>query len=241
MRNKRKVILIAVVSVVIISCVIATVYKNSKLYYKSREVGDTIKLGEYEIDNLAFNGDDKIEWLVLAKEDDKMLVITKECIELKVFNHNAFGSDGEFVNWGTSELREWLNNKFFNETFSDKEKKLILTSNVEATPNPDHNCFAGNDASDKIFLLSIDEANKYFDSDEARVASPTEYLVSTFSEINGESYLTDNNSIPWMLRTVGSTEYYVSIVNKDGSIDSDGYNPNSELATLRPAMWIDIS
>ena len=99
-----------------------------------------------EIKNVEFgsypqtaNGDiQAIEWQILAKEENKMLVISKYAIEAKRFDVSS-------NDWKNSEIRQWLNGDFYNNAFSEQEKKNI-------------NSFNG----DNVFLLSMEEASKYF-------------------------------------------------------------------------------
>ena len=40
------------------------------------------------------------------------------------------------VTWETSTLREWLNESYFNDAFSDEEQAMILTTSVPNPANP---------------------------------------------------------------------------------------------------------
>ena len=51
---------------------------------------------------------------------------------------------------------------------------MIPTVTVSANKNPKYDTDPGNTAKDRVFLLSIVEAEKYFTSDEARKCIPTE-------------------------------------------------------------------
>lgn len=48
-----------------------------KKTFKEANVGEYVTFGHYEQDNDESNGKEDIEWLVLEKEDDKVLVISK--------------------------------------------------------------------------------------------------------------------------------------------------------------------
>ena len=130
---------------------------------KSVNVGDTYRFGSYEQDNNKSNGQEDIEWLVLAKEGTKILVISKEALDCKPYNT----SDTD-VTWETCTLRKWLNNDFINAAFSADERTMIPTVTVSADKNPDYSTNPGNATQDQVFLLSITEVNKYFSSYSAR-------------------------------------------------------------------------
>lgn len=85
---------------------------------KSVNVGDTYRFGSYEQDNNKSNGQEDIEWLVLAKEGTKILVISKEALDCKPYSYTN-------VTWETCTLRKWLNNDFINAAFSADERTMI--------------------------------------------------------------------------------------------------------------------
>lgn len=129
---------------------------NPRSKYASIPVGGYITLGTYEQDNNISNGKEDIEWLVLAKETDKMLVISKYGIDCKPYNE-----EWEDVTWETCTLRTWLNDEFYNTAFSSKEQKKIAETKVVNDDNPISGAKGGNDTKDKVFLLSMDETLEY--------------------------------------------------------------------------------
>ena len=81
-------------------------------------------------------------------------------------------------------LRSWLNNTFLNAAFSAEEQKQILITTVTTDKNPSYSTNPGNNTSDKLFLLSITEADKYFTSDSARQCKPTAYAEAQGCYVN---------------------------------------------------------
>ena len=87
--------------------------------------------------------------------------------------------DSNSNNYAESEIREWLNNDFYNTAFNDLQKEIIntvLVDNSARSTNPDNNAmywnsgknnYASSNTSDKVWLLSVQEVTniKYeFDS-----------------------------------------------------------------------------
>ena len=144
--------------------------EESKVNIDDINVGDIYVFGAYEQDNDKTNGKEKIEWQVFAKEGTKIFVISKYGLDAQPYNT-------EFVDvtWETCTLRDWLNDDFINTAFTNAEKAMIPTVTVTADKYPDYETDPGNDTQDKVFLLSIEEAAKYFDSDTARECEVTEY------------------------------------------------------------------
>jgi len=202
---------------------------------KNASVGDVVYFGLYEQDGITSNGKEVIEWLVLEKKDNQALVISKYGLDRQDYNYMAE------VTWETCSLRKWLNSSFMDTDFSAKEQNSILSSMVTADKNPENNIFPGNNTTDKVFLLSFTEANKYFHSDETRICVPTYYAEAQGVGISDEYEPNGNFSCWWWLRTPGKDLYQVMAVYLAGSFSYNGCYVNTDHGpAVRPAMWIDI-
>ena len=197
-------------------------------------VGSLIKYGKYEQDNDSSNGIEDIEWIILAKDDNKMLVISDKAIDCKPY-HSSYGN----TTWEECSLRRWLNDTFVNEAFTTEEQEKILTTNVTADANPDYDTDAGNDTEDKVFLLSIEEVNRYFNNDSERQCVSTEYAKANGAytyEIDGAS-----NCFWWLRSQGGYSNKSASVVNSDGTVSKYGNAVDDNRDCVRPAMWISLA
>ena len=171
------------------------------------EVGDFVKFGRYPQES--GNESQPVEWQVLSKENGQTLVISRYGLDTKRF-------DGSLQNWVNSEIRKWLNGEFYNGAFAAEEKARIKSFN-----------------QDNVFLLSDEEAEKYFADDDARKCKPTSYAEAkgALTEDNGCGY--------WWLRSpYPSLSSYVCSVNGDGDI---GINFVDDInGSVRPALWISL-
>ena len=190
--------------------------------------GDTVFFGAYEQDNNTSNGKEDIAWLVLEVKDGKALVVSKYALDCKQYN-----TSNTDVTWETCTLRKWLNNDFINAAFSSYEKAMIPTVTVSADKNPDYSANPGNATQDQVFLLSITEANKYFNSTGARQCEPTDYAVA-----NGAWESDSGNFRWWWLRSPGVTQNSAARVSGGGIVSSAGYDVDYNNGAVRPAMWI---
>ena len=145
---------------------------------KEAKAGDIVTYGTYEQDGDYDNGKEAIEWIVLDKQDGKLLLISRYALAEMSYDYK-----GEEVTWEKCSLRKWLNDMFVKEAFSDKEIKHIPTIKVTADKNPTFDTDPGNDTEDQVFLLSIPEVEKYFKikTGDERNCYPTEYAMITQS------------------------------------------------------------
>lgn len=209
-------------------------YKIQKI--EGANVGDIIYYGLYEQDNNTSNGKEDIEWIVLAKENNRILVISDKALDCQPFNET-----GEDVTWRTCTLRKWLNDDFFNSAFSNAEKKRIPTVTVLADKNPEFSINSGKATKDKVFLLSIKEVNKYFNSKISRQCMPTNFAVAQGGYISN-TYSADVKATCWWLRSPGGYGLVcAAYVDNIGDIRAYGASVESDNGTVRPAMWINLN
>ena len=204
-------------------------------------VGNYVKFGSYPQSKSGM-GDTPIKWLVLARDGDKALLISKYALDCVRYNEERM-----FVTWETCTLRKWLNNNFYNRAFSADEQQYIVESVVTADIDPIHDTKLGNDTTDKVFLLSNTEAHKYFSNDNARICYATAYAEEhcALKGIDGEACM-------WWLRSSGHRGYEAACVSSDGSLYSRSclydfdifpcrrHDADVDCTNLnvRPAVWV---
>ncbi len=191
-------------------------------------VGDYVVYGSYEQDNDSANGKEDIEWLVLAKEGNKALLISKYALDCQKYNNS-----GE-TTWETCSLRKWLNGTFISTAFSTDEQNLIISSTITADRNPDYGTSPGKNTIDKIFLLSITEANKYFNSDSARQCQGTAYCYAQ------GAYKAFNGACWWWLRSPGVISDYAASVDYYSNVNTLGGFMDDDDGGVRPALWVNL-
>jgi len=194
LKKPPKAVLIAVTSIVIVIIVIFGIVSNIPIKVK---VGDIIQFGGYD-------------WHVLKVKDESALIISDKILEKREYNKEWVS-----VTWETCTLRAYLNGDFY-DSFSETDKKRIIRTTNENPDNPEHEIDGGNDTDDYIFLLSIDEVNKYFKNDSAR-----------------------NVDFTWWLRSPGINFNFAVLVLGGGRVSVDGTNVNGTCG-VRPALWIKL-
>lgn len=210
--------------------------KYNQILMRKAAVRDKITFGTYEQDNVTSNGTEDIEWLVLAKENNKILVISDKALDSQPYNEKR-----QSITWEQCSLRKWLNDSFLNAAFSEEERALIQNTTVSADKNPSYNTSPGNATTDKVFLLSINEAKKYFNSNDARKCAPTAYAKAQGANTNNTNKTPSGaDACWWWLRSPGNYQNYAAHVLSDGSVYYRGYNINYDHFCVRPALWISI-
>ena len=197
----------------------------------SVSVGDHFTFGSYP---QGANGEEQpIEWRVLAVESGKALVISEKLFDCVQYNETYTD-----VTWETCTLRKWMNNDFISKAFSSSQQAKLATVTNENRDNPDYHTSGGNATQDKIFALSIDEAEKYFGSDDDRMAAPTGYAKKQ------GAYVSDSYSLPsgektgwWWLRSPGINSDSAALVFGYGSIYQYGSYVYNDDGCVRPAFW----
>lgn len=188
-------------------------------------VGDTVLMGKYE----QGNGIKPIEWRVLDRVGHKVLLLSEYGIDCKPFDTIKTN-----VTWETCSLRTWLNITFKNTAFDSDEKELILSTTVTADKNPTYDTSPGENTTDKVFLLSITEVNKYFKSDSARQCKGTAYCYER------GAYKGNNGNCLWWLRSPGYSSSNAARVINGGSVDDYGDSVYRSQNAVRPALWINL-
>ena len=200
-------------------------------------IGDIVTFGAYEQDGNMTNGSEPIEWQVLDFQNGKALIISICALE---FTYEMSEPLSNTRTWENSNTRTWLNEIFYEEAFSDLEKAAVCISNVPADANPEYDVYQGNDTEDRIFLLSYDEAERYFYSDADRQCRPTDYLLARA----GYTYEDETDNAWWILRSIGGNSSWDSTwgrVNWRGTIDYYCSGVGDVIIAVRPALWINLA
>lgn len=174
---------------------------NAKL--RNPKVGDEIYFGTK-------NGG-RIWWTILSVHDRMAFIIS--CKNITEMTYHFPGGE---ITWADCTLREWLNNDFISGYFTPTEQARILPCKLNNDNNPQFNTPGGVTTTDKVFLLSINEANQLFANNQARA-----------------------NGLWWWLRSPGVSPSYVAGVSDDGEIRTGGCNVFKGRG-VRPALWIKL-
>lgn len=173
------------------------------------EVGDAVVFGSYEQNGNTEDGAETLEWIVLEKQDDKLLLISRYCIDTLPYNNERASAD-----WATSSLNAFLNGEFYDNAFSEDEKASVKEGE-----------------NGLVTILSAEEAARYYEYDSWRAGVATEYAVSKGARVEEESCW-------WWLRDAGSVDSSAAYVHFNGSVQTKGFAVDYDAVAVRPVIWV---
>lgn len=172
-------------------------------------------LAEYTVGNTVLFGSkdgQPISWKVIDENGKIRMLLAEGLVAQQPYNERYLDTS-----WQTCSLRRWLNGPFIREVFSLEEQTRILATRVENLPSPKYYTNGGANSVDKLFILSLEEVEKYLPSDALRKVGAW-----------------------WWLRSPGCNLLSAASVYEDGSIYDTGININYTDGGVRPAMWIRL-
>lgn len=189
---------------------------GTKSPYAEAEVGDIITFGQYEQNNSQADGKEPIEWIILEKQNEKILLLSK----FVLFNESSSGKD-----WWKNDIRVSLNSDFISEAFLPNEQNMLCETTFET----------GMQTNDRVFLLSKEEVEKYLPSVESRKSalSLSSNDFSSWWLRSCKSYASEK----------GNTIYQQYCVNYKGIIYTHSFSDSSLGINrgIRPALWLDTT
>lgn len=240
MQENKKIIAAAAILlfIAIVIIVICQSLKNNENVVLYKEAGadmarEIITFGRYEQDGDTSNGAEPIEWIVLDKQEDSMLIISRYGLDCQNYNTE----NTHRISWETCTLRDWLNNEFYNAAFNDAEKTAIKKTIISSRKNLKSE---ENSISDNVFCLSMDEADTYFKTEEARAAKPTLYAAAQGVHANELGMSRFYGNCWWWLRSPDGKWNDAAGVSYYGSVVIFDHAPYYNYLAVRPALWIEI-
>lgn len=237
----------------------ATSLKNPSIASNGVATWDCVYFGRYPQSDTTGKTSDPIKWRVLSVNGNDAFLMA-DC-NLDARRYNELWNSNEVLKnltWDNSTVRSWLNGygsdsnlykadyskeSFMSRAFAASEQAAILTTTV-ANSAPSHQ------TTDKIFLLSYDEATNpsYGFSSSGDSTDLTRSIKNTAYVTAGGSYGQDMKNKPasgngyWWLRTLvtayPNNAVYVGVT---GVIHQDGYYVDMGNYTVCPALHLNLS
>lgn len=179
------------------------------------KAGSLIELGTYK--------GETIQWRILEAGNGKAFLLSEKALDFRPYHQKM-----ESVFWANSDLRKWLNSTFYQEAFSDEERRtILLTGNMDS---------GGIITEDYVFLLSLEELGEYLQATLMRRCFPTENAGPEESE---SEY--SGRCCRWWLRSISRYPGRAESITERGTLgitERDKQPVNASGTAVRPAMWI---
>jgi hypothetical protein len=144
----------------------------------------------------------KYQWRVLHIDEANNRAL---CITERIIGKLPFDKRGKTNRWEDCSLREWLNTEFFNTLPARAKHNIVATG------------------GDKVFLLSVEEANRYFHNNNDRIA---------MDATGGAGW--------WWLRSPGGDSSLAAFVYDFGGRVCGSGDFVDNVSGVRPALWVQL-
>ena len=189
-----------------------------------------------------------ISWRILDISEDKVLLLSDKIIEKKAYHD----SDTD-IEWENCTLRKYLNGEFYNKLgvvrSAVADTRITNSKNLWYSNNDD------NTTTDKVFLLSLDEIDRYFGNSgdyanwcrKEYDSEDREFIRTSHGHILKNEYDADRlardyegSSCFWWLRSHGRVSDYAAYVYDCGGVCVEGCTVYDSSVGVRPALWINL-
>lgn len=195
-------------------------------------------------DGKADQDDEKeaIKWRVLSVDGDDAFLLADRNLDCQPYSDK----DGD-VTWETSTLRTWLNDTFLKNAFSASEQTAIKSTEVVNSDNLAYGTEGGNDTTDQVYLLSINEvsnASYGFSTSDGEAVSRRVLNTAYAKERGASANIQEDEYVGsgcWWLRSSGYNNICAANVNTNGSVKWFGNSVGDSSIAVRPALHVNLS
>ena len=201
-------------------------------------IGDIVQFGDYS-------------WIVLDVEGHYALIITEYAHILR--NRGSWNDRCGPITWRASDMRRYMNDDFY-QRFSVADRMRIRETYVVNNDNPWngtcpwYDSIGGENTTDKIFFLSVEEVVRYFGDSGQMNDRPDGIGTLPFINWISDEYDTarigrdeEGKALSWWLRTPGAHQRLVTFVDPLGVIAMYGTSAVQFPTASRPALWLNVA
>ncbi len=210
-----------------------------RLIFTAAEEEEILTFGSFEQDGNTQNGAEALEWIVLDRREDRVLLLSRYVLACIPYN-----DVDEELTWETCSLRNWLNQEFVKTAFTVEEREFLLEVENTNPGNDRYETKGGNDTLDQVFLLSAEEGSAYFHEEEAQLTAgrgePTRAAIDQGVSATEEEGA-DAPYSPWWLRGPGVYQNSAAFMDENGRVyDSGAIVNNDYFCGVRPVLWVGL-
>lgn len=212
------------------------------------QINSSIIFGAYEQDGDYRNGKEPLEWLVLERDGDRALLLSKYGIETLLWD-----KDQPIGAYDVDDLYWMMNRTLYETAFSAKERAALIQTNPIKNESLAEFPWGMTQYPGYTFLLETDDVlygksqddTPYFRTEEARITIPTAFAAQKGAWLDKNAKFTDV-AVPWIVTVTGTTdedfsEVQFARVMPDGSVSFDEEAIKNQHVLIRPAVWVDVT
>ena len=161
-------------------------------------IGTLVNFGSY--------GNAPLQWRVLYADDDELLLLSEYVVSAGAFQSDWEGRDAS--RYSASEVRAWLQGDFAAKVFSTQQSAALLPHTGGAA------------GTDRVFLLSTAEVERYLPKTKDRKAAPHAAAGAGQVGFGGEPLSMSGAYASWWLADAASDDFAARVVKPDGKLGS---------------------
>lgn len=181
-----------------------------------------------------------VSWWVIGENINAYSLLSEKILDTKKF-HNSFGA----VTWNVCDLRNWLNEDFYNTCFTNEDKVRIINHFTPASHNYIRDHISGAETYNYVSAMtatSLADGRYVFpdhqseESKALRIAQGTDYAIA-----NGLKADDNNNGRWWTATSADTANLYTVVITEDGTIliESGGEVNNKNDVGVRPFIMVE--
>jgi|GEM_PF-2182843 len=212
---------------------------NLRKQFRNKKPGAIFEFGAYPQTAMG-NDYTPIRWLVLENNGNELFMISEKILDYERFHYDTNNRD---ITWQNSDIRKWLNGRFYNKAFSPVQKSVIKQSHTLGNGANSKNNLTVTD--DYVFLMNTAEVEKYFTKGgvqlyNAKAASAKETGYA-FKNNSFNLSLSENRTYDWWLRNRGAHDSVrAAYVNDAGKVVGAGTSRIADKKGVRPAIKLNL-
>lgn len=194
--------------------------KELKLY--PLEIGDKVKFGRYKQKGKNAKRE-SISWYVIDKRNGMLLLQSVNILEYMPLNKES-AEWREYADFEESTLYEWLNNDFYEKSFNDKEKNVIV-----------------DDDGTKATILESDARYDFENKDGERIED-SRAKATKYAKSKGITVDSDGLSSVWTSSYKGTAWSYTAwVMNEEKNVAFGESLEVKEKCGVRPVIWVKVA
>lgn len=172
----------------------------------------------------------KLEWYVIGINQNQMTLLCAKVIRSLPYNEIKTN-----VTWETCSLRKYLNEQFFESTFSQEEKEAIIEMPLEPALGKGTNLKQCRRTRDRVFLADIDLVETL--PNNIRLGYPTLRTVEENRLFMGRG-LSTKDYIYWWVRNPGKTNLSAQLM---GGYGFTRQSVDTQTGGVRPVIVVNLN